>query len=274
MPLRNLLLLILAIAVSLLCYARNDRDPNSRYVASGLAAIDANALDAPPSDELFEGAMQGMVDVLHRRGDAHSLYFDAGKAGPLRNEIHQQFGGIGVRFQLKHEPPQPVIVGPIEAGTPAAKAKLALGDDILAIDERETAGLSRPEIQAMLAGDLGTRLKLKIQSDRDSKPRIVELVREMIPIDSIVGDRRDADGRWVFSLQDDPRIAQIRILSFGDRTAEEFSRLLPKLLSEGVHACVIDLRDNGGGSLSSAVGICETLLPAHCTIVETRGRGD
>lgn len=274
MPLRNLLLLVVSIAASLICYWRNDRDPYARYVASGLAAIDENALDAPPSDVLFEGAMQGLVDVLHRRGDAHSVYFDATKAGPLRNEIHQQIGGIGVRFQLKHEPALPVIVGPIEAGTPASKASLTPGDVILAINERDTTGLGKPEIQAMLAGDPGTRVKLKIQGERDSKPRVVDLTRDIIPIDSIVGDRRDGDGRWVFALKNDPRIAQIRILSFGDRTAAEFAKLLPKLLSEGVQACVIDLRDNGGGSLSSAVGICEMLLPARQTIVETRGRDD
>src|ERR1700755_1133354 len=112
MPLRNLLLLILAIAVSLVCYARSDRDPYSRYVSSGLTAIEKNALDAPPSQELFEGAMNGMVDVLHRHGDAHSLYFDASESGPLRNEIHQQFGGIGVRVLLVGDPSRPPIVGP------------------------------------------------------------------------------------------------------------------------------------------------------------------
>ena len=237
MPLRNLLLLILASAVSLVCYSRSDHDPYSRFVADGLAAIEENALDAPPSEELLEGAMKGMVGVLHRQGDAHSLYFDAAEAGPLRNEIHQQFGGIGIRFRLKQEPPHPVIVGPIEPGTPAAKANLAPGDTILAIDERETTGLSRQGIQAMLAGDPGTRIELRIQSDRELRPRTVELVRDVIPIDSIVGDRRDGEGRWTYQLQDNRRIAHIRILSFGDRTAVEFSKLLPALLAEGVQAC-------------------------------------
>src|SRR4029078_5946283 len=98
----------------LVCYLRSDHNPNSRYVASGLAAINENALDAPPSDELLAGAMKGMVRVLHDHGDAHSSYFDAAKAGPLRNEIHQQFGGIGIRFRIQRDPPQPVVMGPIE----------------------------------------------------------------------------------------------------------------------------------------------------------------
>jgi carboxyl-terminal processing protease len=272
MPLRNLLLLILASAASLVCYSRTDHDPYCRYVASGLATIEQNALDAPPGRELFDGAVNGMVAVLHRHGDAHSLYFDEVEAGPLRNEIHQQFGGIGIRFRMQGEPPQPAIMGPVEPGTPAAKAKLKAGDLILAIDERETANLRQRDIQTMLAGEPGTRLKLTIRSEHEQRPRTVELLRDVIPIDSIVGDRRDAMGRWTYELAEDPRIAHIRILSFGDRTTSEFERLMPSLLAKGVQACGLDLRDNAGGSLSAAVGVCETLLPAHQTIVETRGR--
>jgi carboxyl-terminal processing protease len=258
--------------VSLICYSRSDHDPFSRYVASGLATIEENALDVPASKELFDGAMNGMVGVLHRRGDAHSLYFDEAEAGPLRNEIHQQFGGIGIRFRLQQEPPYPAITEPVEPGTPAAKANLKAGDLILAVDDRETARLSRREIHAMLAGEPGTRLALTIRSEHESRPRTVELVRDVIPIESIVGDRRDALGHWIYELEDDPRIAHIRILSFGDRTASEFGKLLPTIVAKGVQAFVLDLRDNAGGSLGAAVNVCETLLPARQTIVETRGR--
>jgi carboxyl-terminal processing protease len=73
-------------------------------------------------------------------------------------------------------------------------------------------------------------------------------------------------------LERDPQIALIRITSFGDRTAAEFNSIMTKLTAEGVRAIILDLRDNPGGALDAAVAVCQMLLPAGKTIVETRGR--
>ncbi len=132
--------------------------------------------------------------------------------------------------------------------------------------------MSRHDAIALLTGDPGTSLRLTIQRPHESRPRTIELTRDVIQIDSIAGNRRGADGAWLYALEDDPRIAQVRIISFGDRTAAEFAKLMPALVAQGVQAVVLDLRDNPGGSLSSAVELCEMLLPADCKIVETRGR--
>jgi carboxyl-terminal processing protease len=273
MPRRSFLILLIATAVSYVCYARGDHDPYCRYVASGLAAIREDALDPAPSPDLFDGAMQGMVDVLRRRGDPHSQFLNAAEAGPLRNEIHQQFGGIGVRIGFEGDPPQLKIVGPIEPNTPAGRAKLLPGDRILQIDGQPTAGMNKRDVLALLVGEPSTSVRLTIRSQHESQARTIELVRDVIEIDSILGDRHGPDGHWLFALEDDPRIAQIRIVSFGDRTALEFATVLPQLLGNGVRAIVLDLRDNAGGSLGAAVAVCEMLLPAGKMIVETRGRG-
>jgi carboxyl-terminal processing protease len=238
-----------------------------------LAAIRENALDPVPSPNLFDGAMQGMVDVLRRRGDPHSQFLSAAEASPLRNEIHQQFGGIGARIGFEGDPPQLKLVGPIEPNTPAGRAKLLPGDRILQIDGQPTAGISRREVLALLVGEPSTSVRLTIRSPDELQARTIELVRDVIEIDSILGDRRGPDDHWVFTLDDDSRIAHIRIVSFGDRTALEFATVLPQLLGNGVRAIVLDLRDNAGGSLGAAVAVCEMLLPAGKTIVETRGRG-
>ncbi|HEX3602132.1 MAG TPA: S41 family peptidase [Lacipirellulaceae bacterium] len=273
MPQRNLLILLVAIVASYICYVHDDHDPYCRYVASGLSDIRENALDPPPSRALFDSAMDGMIDVLRQRGDPHSQFLSESEAGPLRNEIHQQFGGIGIRIKFEGEPPQLVIAGPIAPTTPAGRAKLRPGDRILKINGEATAGLSRREVLARISGEPGTALQLTVRSEHELQPRTVELVRDVIQIDSIAGDRRGPDGEWLFALQDDPRIAQVRILSFGDRTASEFSALMPRLVEKGVRAVILDLRDNAGGSLSAAVAVCEALLPAGKMIVETRGRG-
>ncbi len=242
-------------------------------MASGLATIQENTLDPVPSNELFNGAMQGMVEVLRRRGDQHSQFLSEAEAGPLRNEIHQQFGGIGVRIGFEGDPPQPKIVGPIEPNTPAGRAKLQPGDRILQIDGQPTAAMNKRDVLALLVGEPSTSVRLTIRSQHESQARTIELVRDIIQIDSIFGDRRGPDGRWLFAFEDDPRIAHIRIIAFGDRTALELATVLPQLLGNDVRAIVLDLRDNAGGSLGAAVAVCEMMLPAGKTIVETRGRG-
>ena len=141
MPQRNLLLLIFAIAISWLCYAQGRQDPFGRYVADGLATVEASSLEKVPSSELFAGALDGMVNVLRQHGDQHSQFLNRDAADRLRNEIHQRIAGIGVRVGAAGNPPQLVIAGPITASTPAGKAKLRVGDRLLQIDDKRTSGM-------------------------------------------------------------------------------------------------------------------------------------
>ena len=270
---RNLLILLLAVVVSYACYLRGEQNPFARYAAEGLDTIQQGSLDAVPSRELFDGAMRGMVGVLHKHGDEHSQYLNEAEANPLRSEIHQQFGGIGVRIGFLGEQHRLAIVAPPDQGTPAARAKLQPGDFILAINDQPTDGIKMSDVLRLVRGEPGSLLRLKIESPSEPAPRTVELVREVINTESVLGDRRDKDGSWQFRLESDPRIALIRITSFGDRTAAEFANVMSKLTADGVRAIVLDLRDNPGGSLDAAVAVCQMLLPAGKTIVETRGRG-
>jgi carboxyl-terminal processing protease len=270
---RNLLILLLSVVVSYACYLRGEQNPFARYTSEGLETIKQGSLDAIPSRDLFDGAMRGMVGVLHKHGDQHSQFLNEAEANPLRSEIHQQFGGIGVRIGFLGEHHRLAIVAPPDQGTPAARAKLQPGDFILAINDQPTDSIQMSDVLRLVRGKPGSVLRLKIESPSETAPRTVELVREVINTESVLGDRRDKDGSWQFRLESDPRIAQIRITSFGDRTASEFANVMSKLSTNGVRAIVLDLRDNPGGSLDATVAVCEMLLPAGKTIVETRGRG-
>lgn len=272
MPQRNLLLLFLAVVASYVCYVRSEHDPYCRYATIGLAAIQHSALEPATSKDLFAGAMEGMVGVLRKHGDPHSQFLSEAQAGPLRDEIHQQVGGIGVRLRFDGKPPVPLVAGPIRPDTPAGKAKILIGDQILKIDGTPTVGLNASDVIARLTGDLGTAVELTLQRRGNSNERVVMLERALIQVDSLFGDRRGKDGNWLFPLESDPRIAHLRVVTFGDRTAQEFAAIIPHLLEQGVRGIVLDLRDNAGGSLGSAVAICDMLLPAGKTIVETRGR--
>jgi carboxyl-terminal processing protease len=272
MPQRNLIILFLTSLVAYACYVRGERIPHARHVASGLTTIQTGALERVPGEELFDGAMHGMVDVLRRHGDEHSQYLPGDEAEPLRSEIRQQFGGIGVQIHLAGDPARLTIARPPDPGTPADRARLRAGETILAIDDEPTDGMNLLNGLTLLRGDPGSPVRLTVQWE-NAEPRTVELVREIINIESILGDVHDADGKWQFRRADDPRIAHVRIVMFGDRTAEELRYVLDRLTSEGVEAAVLDLRDNAGGALEAAVAVCDLLLPAGQTVVETRGRG-
>jgi carboxyl-terminal processing protease len=271
---RNLLILLVAVVISYACYLRGDQDPFARYASEGLSTVRQGSLEAVSSRELFDGAMRGMVDVLHQHGDQHSEFRNEAEANRLRSEIHQQFGGIGVRIGFLHGKRQPAIVAPPDPDTPAAKAKLQPGDVILAINDQSTEGIGLVGVQRLVRGKPGTPLRLKIETASQAEPRTVELVREVINTESVLGDRRDKDGSWQFRLESDPQIALVRITSFGDRTASEFANVMARLTAQGVRGIVLDLRDNPGGSLDAAVAVCQMLLPTGKTIVETRGRGN
>jgi carboxyl-terminal processing protease len=214
-----------------------------------------------------------MVDVLRRHGDEHSQYLSSDEADPLRSEIHQQFGGIGVRIRLAGELLRLVIAGSPSPGSPAARAGFLPGDHIQLIDGQSTQGMDMSDVLRLMRGEPGTIVRLTIQHENEQAPRTFELMREIIHIESIWGDVRDANGQWLFRLPDDARIAHLRITLFGDRTAAELNGALDRLTAEGVRAVVLDVRENAGGALEAAAAVCDLFLSADLIIVETRGQG-
>ena len=160
----------------------------------------------------------------------------------------------------------------IPEGSPAARENLRAGDRISKIDGRTTVGMKMTEVLKWIRGTPETRVRLTIERAGDPKPREVELVREVINIESVLGDRRGEDGGWRFQLESDPRIAHVRIASFGERTPMELERVLASVIANGAKAIALDLRGDAGGSLESAVAVCQMLLPTGRQIVKTRGR--
>jgi carboxyl-terminal processing protease len=274
MPQRNLLILLVSLAVSYTCYVRSEQNPYARFVARNLAEIESDSLAPVPSKELFNRAVKAMVDVLHERGDEHSQFIPSDDADPYQAEMRQQFGGVGVRIRLLGEPPELVVVGAPDPNTPAARADVRANDRILAVDDKPVVGMNLSAILHLMRGQPGEPVRLLIRHADAEHPEVKELVREVITIDSVLGDRRAADGSWEYRLAADPRIAQVRITSFGDKTADELARVLTRLTGQGVEAVVLDFRDDAGGALEAAVAICDMFLPVGKTIVEIRGRDD
>ncbi|MEM9185383.1 MAG: S41 family peptidase [Planctomycetota bacterium] len=269
---RTLALLIFTLLVSIACHDRNNQNPSARHVAEGFAKIDEWALDPPADEELVAGAMRGMVDVLRRRGDEHSRFLRPRRAQQLRDEISGEFGGVGVQIRMGGDPPRLIVAAPPEPGLPASGGGGRRGDWTQAIAGAATADMTMDDVLEGMRGPEGDPVTLKIARGDAATPIDVELVREIIRVPSIVGDRRLSDGSWEHLLVQDKRVALLRFRSFGDQTVKELQDAVAELEGQGMRALVIDLRDNPGGTLDAGVDACDLFLPRGAPIVETRGR--
>lgn len=269
---RNLLLLLVAALVCYACYIRAEQNPYARYIAAGFSVIDRWALEEVPDQVLFDRAMDAMVDVLHEHGDEHSEFIDATSSDAFREDITQEFGGVGIRLQVFGDPPLPTVIGLPEPGSPAAEADIRIGDRLEAVDGKSTEGLDVEEVTTLVRGPVGDPVTLSIRRPGSSELRGVTLERAVITVESILGDLRDDDGRWMFRLPQDPRIAYLRITKFGDKTADELERILGEEHKTPLAGLILDVRDDGGGALDAAVKICDLFLRAGRPIVTTRQR--
>lgn len=269
---RNLIALLVVMLVSYACYIRAEQNPYARYIAAGFSVIDRMALEDVPDQQLFDSAMHAMVDLLHQHGDEHSEFVDAAQSEAFREELSQEFGGIGVNLQVLGDPPLPTVIGPPELDSPAAGAGVKVGDRITAVDGRSTEGLDVAQVTSLVRGPVGEPLTLKIQRPGVVEPVEATMERAMIEVESIYGDYRDKDGRWVYVLDDHPRIAYLRITKFGDKTKNELETILAGLGRNEIDGLILDLRDDGGGALDAAVAVCDMFLSAGRPIVTTRLR--
>ncbi|QDT67284.1 putative CtpA-like serine protease [Planctomycetes bacterium MalM25] len=269
---RNLSVLFAALAIGLLCYSRADRNPYARYTSRAFELIDDLALEEPPDDELFAGAVRGMVGVLRQRGDVHSGYLEPTSAEPLRAEMRQEFGGVGVRVGLEGDPPRVTVVEPPQPGTPAYASPIRARDVILSIDGFDTEGADLATVVGHMRGPVGEPVEVAVRH-ADTTEESFRLVREVIRVPSVIGDRRTAEGGWLFPLEEEPRVALVRLTTFGNRTTEELERTLREAIDSGVEAVVLDVRLNAGGALDTAIGVTGLFLPEGAAIVSTRGRG-
>lgn len=273
---RTLLLILATTMIAYACYVRAEQNPYARYVAVGYSVIDRWALIDTPDQELFEGAMRGMMDVLHEAGDDHSAFVDEQQHDQFQEGLSQEFGGIGVRIRLLGDPPVPTIVGPPEPGTPAFAADIRSGDQIISIDGKSTLGMEMLDVLYAMRGPVGQPIALSVLHEGETSPEYIQLERAMITIESIIGDLRTDKGLWDFRLAQVPRIAYLRITQFGDKTVAQLTRVLAELTEADspVEALILDVRDNVGGALDAAVDICDLFLRAGKTIVTTRGRDE
>jgi carboxyl-terminal processing protease len=210
--------------------------------------------------DLITAAMKGMLSSL----DPHSQFMDPDDFRDMQEDTRSRFNGLGVEVSMKNG--LPTVVTAME-DTPAARAGILSGDQILKINGASTERMDLQDAINILRGPSGRRVTLTLLRPSTKEIKDYTLERAEIKVRSVKGARLlDAELSGPF------KIGYIRLIQFNEPTAEELSKALDELQKEGMQALILDLRNNPGGLLTSAVDVCGQFLPPKSKVVSTQGR--
>ncbi|MFI5457716.1 MAG: S41 family peptidase [Isosphaerales bacterium] len=228
--------------------------------------VETNYVRPVTRRELLETALEGMLQKL----DQHSTYINTSELRQFKRQIEGRFGGIGIQVEVDQDLGHLRVIAPM-VGTPAYEGGILAGDVIMEIDGQSAEGMTPDKAVEVLTGRPGTDVKLNVLHEGSEDPETITITRAIIDIPSVLGDRRKPDDRWELMIDQDKKIGYIRVTAFNEHTADELKKALDQLKDEGVKGLIVDLRDDPGGLLSSAVDISDMFL-AKGEIVSTKGR--
>jgi len=217
--------------------------------------IRSDYVEKPDDGKLVEAAINGMLTSL----DPHSSYMDAKSFRDMQVNTKGEFGGLGIEVTM--EDGLIKVISPI-SDTPAARAGILSGDIITQIDGEAVQGLTLNQAVDKMRGAVKTSVKLTILRKERKEPLEVRLTREIIQVKSVK-----------FRKEDD--IGYIQITQFNEQTTENLRGAIEKLKKDigedKLKGYILDLRNDPGGLLDQAIGVCDTFLDKG-EIVSTRGR--
>ena len=264
---KNFKILLIVLVASLFCYGNAQRLRNLGDLALAMEIIDREYVEKPDKEKLYQAAMKGMIDSL----DPYSGYIPIESLKPFQAIFDQEFGGLGVSIDGQPRRERLTVVATL-FDSPAYRAGIKPGDVILEVDGVECATEKIEIASKRLRGKEGSTVTLTIERANEPNPMQIKVVRARIEVESVLGDRRRLDGSWEFAMEEDPRIAYMRLELFGEKTTEELKKALTSVRKD-CKGLIIDLRDNTGGLLMAARDICDMFLDDG-DIVSTRGRDD
>src|SRR3989440_8712391 len=212
------------------------------------------------SHDLIYAAMKGMLASL----DPHSQFMDPNDFKEMQDDPRSRFNGLGIEVAVKGG--LLTVITPME-DTPAAKAGILSGDQILRINGNSTEKMDLQDAVNFLRGTSGQKVTLTILRPSTKEIKDFALERTEIKVQSVKGMKLlDTDLGGPF------KIGYIRIIQFNEPTAEELAKALDELQKQGMQALVLDLRNNPGGLLNVAVDVCAQVLPPGTKVGSNHGR--
>jgi carboxyl-terminal processing protease len=215
--------------------------------------------------------VEAMINGGLERLDPHSNYINPQDFKQFSRVSKGTFGGVGISLGVDAQKGgRLTVLSPI-VGTPAYVAGILAGDIITKINGKVTENLGISEAIDLIQGDPGSEVTLTVLHEGEKKPVDYTLKRDIIRVQSVVGDTRKPDGTPEFMLNNPDKIAYLRIATFSETTVGELRTALAAIQAAGARGLVIDVRYNPGGLLAAAVEICDMFLDDG-VIVSTRGR--
>ena len=271
---RRILLGTVAVAVAALLLGvgyrslrAEEQDDDTGYsqialFAKALQLIRQDYVDGSKTSyhDLVTAALKGMLSSL----DPHSQFMDPDDFRDMQEDTRSRFNGLGIEVAIKNG--LPTVISPME-DTPAAKAGILSGDQILKINGTSTERMDLQDVINHLRGAPGQKISLTLIRPATKEVKDYALERTEIKVQSVKGARLlDPELSGSF------KIAYVRLIQFNEPTADELGKALDDLQKQGMQALILDLRNNPGGLLNSAVDVCAQFLPPNTQVVSTQGR--
>ncbi|MCK5511400.1 MAG: S41 family peptidase [Thermodesulfovibrionia bacterium] len=227
-----------------------------KIFAEVLSIVKKNYVDTIEEDKnLIYGAIKGMLNSL----DPHSAFMSPDVFKEMQIDTKGEFGGLGIKISIKDE--ILTVISPIE-DTPAYRAGVKAGDKIIKINKESTKNMNLHDAVTKLRGPKGTSVTITILREELEKPKEITIVRDIIKIRSVKSKVMDGN------------IGYVKLLQFQQKTGSELAKALKSIEKEEINDLILDLRNNPGGLLNSAIDVANQFLPSHTLVVYIKGRDE
>ena len=232
------------------------RNTNKNKLNKLIDFIEKEYVDSLNTDSIVDLTVNGILEKL----DPHSVYIPKSDLAQVEQSMRGDFVGIGVNFYMYND--SLAVIKPIAFG-PSEKAGIKAGDRILFADKLQLYNkkIETDSLFSILKGEQGSTIKLTVFRKSENKKFAVNIKRDVIPIKSVD-----------VSTMVSKTAGYIKINRFAETTYDEFFKGLTQLKKQGANEIIIDLRDNGGGYLESAVAIADEFLKNKELIVKTKNK--